>query len=200
MRTRLMRSALPFVVVGTVGVGAALAAPSASTVTIKVSTSALGAKILVNSNGFTLYHYADEAKGKIDCTGTCAKFWPPLLVSGTAKPVAGPGLIASKLGTIKRPDGHMQVTYSGLALYRYLADKKAGQVNGQGVEESWYAVTSAGTITKAKVTSAAKASSNSGSGAGNGSSSGTASTPATPGNANCMPGAMEMDPGPCYNY
>jgi hypothetical protein len=43
-------------------------------------------------------------------------------ITGTAKPVASSGLAASKVGTIKRPDGHLPVTYNGFALYRYAAE------------------------------------------------------------------------------
>jgi predicted lipoprotein with Yx(FWY)xxD motif len=130
--------------------GSVFAASSASTV--KAATDgALGVKIVVDSGGFTLYHLTSEKKGAISCTGTCRKFWPPLLVAGSAKPVAGAGVTASKLGTIKRPDGGVQVTYNGYALYRYSADKKPGQANGQGVESTWYAITPAGTVTKATV-------------------------------------------------
>ena len=122
---------------------------ASSTATIQAaSSSALGTKIVVNSAGFTVYHLLSEKKGSIACTGACRKAWPPLLVSGSAKPSAGSGLSASKLGTIKRPDGGVQLTYNGYALYLYSADKKAGQVNGQGFDGSWYAITPSGTLTK----------------------------------------------------
>jgi predicted lipoprotein with Yx(FWY)xxD motif len=182
--------------------GAAFAATSAGTVTVKAS-SGLGGKIVVTSVGMTLYHYTDEKRGTIGCKATCRSFWPPLL-AGTAKPVAGAGLIASKLGTIKRPDGGIQVTYNGLALYRYAGDKKPGQINGQGVEGSWYAVTAAGTITRAMVTAetsnaTSASSSSSSSGAGYGTSGTTGGTTGTANN--CTPGAIVTDMNsPCYNY
>jgi len=199
-----MRYVASAVVVAAVTAGAAFAAPSASTVTIKTST-ALGAKLVVNSAGLTLYHYTDEKNGAIDCKGPCAAIWPPLL-AGAAKPVAGPGLSAAKLGTVKRPDGKVQVTYNGLALYRYAADKKPGDVKGQGVEGSWYAVTSAGKITKTKATgadaeatSASSGTTSSGATSGSTSSGGTTGTPAAP--TGCTPGAIVTDPNsPCYNY
>jgi predicted lipoprotein with Yx(FWY)xxD motif len=138
--------------------GGAFAASGGGTVDA-VSSGALGTKIVVSSTGFTLYHLTSEKKASIACTGGCRKAWPPLLVTGTAKPVAGAGVTASKLGTIKRPDGGVQVTYNGLALYRYVGDTKPGEVNGQGVEGAWYAITPAGAITKASAkTSATKAS------------------------------------------
>jgi predicted lipoprotein with Yx(FWY)xxD motif len=124
----------------------AAAASAAQHPTVKVvRTPALG-KVLVTSTGLTLYHYADEKRGKIGCKGACAKFWPPLLVKAGTKPTAGQGVLASKLGTIKRPDGGIQVTYNGFALYRYAPDKKAGDVKGQGDEDEWYVISSSGKI------------------------------------------------------
>jgi predicted lipoprotein with Yx(FWY)xxD motif len=115
---------------------------------------ALGVKILVNARGFTLYHLTTEKKGSVSCVGACRKAWPPLLVAGSAKPTAGAGLSASKLGTIKRPDGGVEATYAGYALHTYAGDKKAGQVNGQGVDGRWYALTPSGAVTKVRPKSA----------------------------------------------
>ena len=140
-------SLLLAVIVVLAAVGGASAASRAGTVHAATSTT-LGTNILVDSRGFTLYHRTTEKKGSVNCIGTCRKSWPPLLVS-SATPVAGAGLSAAKLGTIKRPDGGVQVTYNGYALYRYTGDKKAGQTNGQGAEGVWYALTPAGVITKA---------------------------------------------------
>jgi predicted lipoprotein with Yx(FWY)xxD motif len=204
---------LPLALIGLVGVGTALASPSASTVTIKAATSsALGTKILVSSSGLTLYHYVPEKKGTVKCTGACAAEWPPVLAAGSARPVAGAGVTAAKLGTIKRPDGRLQVTYNGLALYRYADDKKGGQAKGQGEAGIWYAVTPAGTVTKAhaedsssastsaaSTSSPAAASSSTGAAGGGGGAGGAGAAPA--GNANCAPGVMITDPAnPCYNY
>ena len=65
------------------------------------------------------------------------------------------GIAKSKLSTVKRPDGKTQVTYAGFPLYRYAADKKPGDVKGQGFEKIWYAVTAKGTLAKAGATPAA---------------------------------------------
>ena len=43
---------------------------------------------------------------------------PPLMTK--AKPVAGPGVKQALLGTTKRPNGKLQVTYNGHPLYRYV--------------------------------------------------------------------------------
>lgn len=177
MPKRLRRRSLPVVLFVLFGVGAAFASPSAITVKAVTNTS-LGTKIIANSGGFTLYHYmAERKKGSIGCTGACKTIWPPLLVGASAKPIAGAGLLASKLGTIKRPDGGVQVTYNGFALYRYAADKKAGQVVGQGVEGSWFAVTPAGTVTRATATTSSSTGST-GSTSGSSSSGGSSTDPA----------------------
>jgi predicted lipoprotein with Yx(FWY)xxD motif len=140
--TRVVVSAL--LVVACAALATAGSAALRPTVKV-VRTSALG-RVLVTSSGLTLYHYTDEKRGKIACNGACARFWPPLLVTAGMKPTAGPGVAASKLGTIKRPDGGLQVTYNGLALYRYAPDRKAGDVKGQGVEREWYVISSSGKI------------------------------------------------------
>ena len=151
MTVQLRRLPLVFVALAALAtLGAASGASSRGTVRA-VTNAALRTKIIADSGGFTLYHLTSEKKGSISCTRSCRTSWPPLLVVSAAKPVAGTGLSASKLGTIKRHDGGVQVTYNGYALYRYRGDKKAGQTNGQGVKGAWYAITPAGAVTKAAV-------------------------------------------------
>jgi predicted lipoprotein with Yx(FWY)xxD motif len=128
--------------------------------------------VVVSVSGRTLYHYTDEAKGKVDCTGACTKLWPPLLVKAGAKPVAGAGVAASKLGVLKRPDGSFQVTYGGLGLYLYAGDKKVGDANGEALENSWYAVSPAAKIVKQAAAPAAASG-----GGGLGSSGYTSTSP-----------------------
>ena len=134
-------------------VGGAFGSSSAGTTVKAVTSTALRTKIIVDARGFTLYHMTSEKKGSIGCTTACRKAWPPLLTTASAKPIAGTGLSAAKLGTVKRPDGGVQVTYNGYALYHYSGDKAAGTTNGQGVAGIWYALTPAGVVTRAVVKS-----------------------------------------------
>ena len=126
------------------GVLAAAAVAATRTSTVSLRTTAVG-KVLVAANGHTLYLFTADRGKKSTCYGQCAGYWPPLFA---AKPTIGAGLKASLLGTTKRKDGKLQVTYAGHPLYFFAQDKKAGQVNGQGFVHfggSWWVVSAAGT-------------------------------------------------------
>jgi predicted lipoprotein with Yx(FWY)xxD motif len=117
---------------------------TAPSVAVRVANTHLG-KILVDSKGRTLYLFTKDSQNQSACSGMCATFWPPLQTGG--KPTAGPGAMASLVGTIKRSDGTSQVIYNGHPLYRFAKDTKPGEINGEGVTAfggSWFAVTPAG--------------------------------------------------------
>jgi predicted lipoprotein with Yx(FWY)xxD motif len=112
--------------------------------TVSVSKTKLG-EVLVNSKGHTLYMFMRDKNGKSSCSGSCAKFWPPYLQHGKA--TAGTGVKASLLGMTRRSNGSMQITYKKHPLYGFALDKKAGQINGEGMLAfggTWYAVSAKG--------------------------------------------------------
>jgi predicted lipoprotein with Yx(FWY)xxD motif len=116
-----------------------------TTASVSLSKTKLG-MILVNSRRHTLYMFAKDRNGKSSCSGSCAKFWPPSLERG--KPTAGSGVKASLLGTTRRSNGSLQLTYNKHPLYTFALDKKAGQTNGEGTlafGAKWYAVSARGT-------------------------------------------------------
>ena len=130
----------------TFGLGVASASSGSTKAGAKVATanSTLG-RILVDSHGRTLYLFAKDNKGKSACYGSCAAYWPPLIASG--KPHAVAGAKAALLGTTRRHDGRLQVTYRHHPLYRYAGDSSKGQTNGQGLNESgglWWVLSPAG--------------------------------------------------------
>jgi predicted lipoprotein with Yx(FWY)xxD motif len=140
--------ALPFaILLAALVVASVTAAAGRVTVTTSHNTK-LNASILVTQGGMTLYHLTSETGAKITCTGSCATIWPPLLVARGSKPLAGNGIGKNKLGTIKRPDGRSQITYAGLALYRYSGDTKAGDIKGEGFQHVWYAIGPPGQLVK----------------------------------------------------
>ena len=117
--------------------------------TVALAKSPLG-RILVDGKGRTLYDFPPDKHGMSTCYSACAALWPPLTTHG--RPVAGHGVRASLLGTTKRKDGKLQVTYEGHPLYYFAPDKQAGDINGQGIKHfggTWWVVSSAG----AKITS-----------------------------------------------
>jgi predicted lipoprotein with Yx(FWY)xxD motif len=112
--------------------------------TVKIAGSSLG-RILVDSKGITLYDFVKDKGTTSVCYGACAALWPPLLTTG--KPVAGPGVRASLLGTTKRKDGKLEITYGGHPLYYFVTDRKPGQTTGQGVNQfggPWWVLSAAG--------------------------------------------------------
>jgi len=130
-------------VLATVASRPAHAAGSAAT-TVNLGKSSLG-RLLVTSRGRTLYLFEKDRNGRSSCTGTCAAYWPPLLT--TAKPHAGSGVRAGLLGTTRRPDGKLQVTYRRHPLYTFALDARAGQTKGEALDDfgaEWYAVSAAG--------------------------------------------------------
>jgi predicted lipoprotein with Yx(FWY)xxD motif len=111
---------------------------------IVVAKSRLGT-ILVDSKGITLYDFVKDKGTTSTCYGACAALWPPLFTKG--KPIAGPGVRASLLGTTKRKDGKLEVTYKGHPLYYFVTDRKPGQTTGQGVNQfgaPWWVLSPAG--------------------------------------------------------
>jgi predicted lipoprotein with Yx(FWY)xxD motif len=112
--------------------------------TIGVANSGLG-KILVDSQGRTIYLFEKDTGTTSTCSGDCAVDWPPVRADG--KPTVGSGLTASKVGTTQRSDGKPQVTYNGHPLYLYQGDRNSGDTNGQGLNAFgalWYVLSPAG--------------------------------------------------------
>ena len=113
--------------------------------TVAVQSSKLG-KILVDGQGRTLYLFEKDTTTASTCDGACASVWPPLTTNG--KPQAEAGISAAKLGTTKRNDGKVEVTYAGHPLYYYVSDTKPGQLSGEGLDQfgaTWDAVAPSGT-------------------------------------------------------
>lgn len=119
-------------------------ASGAATVSL-AAVSGIPGKVLVGSNGHTVYLFEGDKSGTSACSGACAAAWPPVAVSGTPK--AESGVSQAQLGTIKRPDGTMQLVYHGHPLYYFTADAAAGTARGQGIKAfgaEWYVVNASG--------------------------------------------------------
>ena len=86
--------------------------------------------MLADAEGRTLYLWEADQGDQSACDGPCAQTWPPLTTDG--KPAAGDGVKATLLGTSKRADGTLGVTYAGHPLYYFSGDQAAGDANGKG--------------------------------------------------------------------
>jgi predicted lipoprotein with Yx(FWY)xxD motif len=109
-----------------------LASSDAPRSTLTAGPSSFG-RILFDGRGFALYAFTRDPRGKSVCAGACARAWPPYVVK--TRPQAGSGVKAPLLGTTKRADGKLQVTYAGRALYYYVGDRQAAQILCQNVTE-----------------------------------------------------------------
>jgi predicted lipoprotein with Yx(FWY)xxD motif len=133
-------------------------------ITIATATIPGVGTVLVNGNGQTLYLLSSEQGGKLTCTDAngCTKVWPDTeLPSGKTSGIAGTGVQASLLSTVKSPDGKLYVTYNTFPLYTYTGDTKTGTAAGQGITSfggTWAAITPAG-VAATSTSSTAKTSS-----------------------------------------
>ena len=135
------------------GAGAAVAATQATVAhaaaatraaTLTAHSSRYG-KILFDGRGRVLYLFARDRGGRSSCSGACAKAWPPFLTRGA--PRARSGVNAKLLGTTRRGNGTLQVTYAKHPLYYFKEDTKPGQIKCQNVSNFgglWLVVTPSG--------------------------------------------------------
>ena len=114
------------------------AGAATSRVVMTAKNKTLHKTILVNRRGMSLYSLSVERHGKFICTtGACLAEWKPLTVAKGTKPTGIAGL-----GTVRRPDHRIQVTYHGGPLYTFDEDHKRGDVKGNGFKDvgTWHVV------------------------------------------------------------
>ncbi|GAA2565702.1 hypothetical protein GCM10010435_43220 [Winogradskya consettensis] len=100
--------------------------------------------------GRTLYRFDNDSNKppKATCNGDCAKTWPPLLIKSPGK-IFPKGIDPKILGYVERADGHCQVTINGWPVYYFSKDTEPGDIKGQGVKDTWFAVSPTGGKTSA---------------------------------------------------
>jgi predicted lipoprotein with Yx(FWY)xxD motif len=142
------RSLIPITVV--IAAAAVAAAAIAASPAVKLANTSSG-KIIVNGKGFTVYVFSKDGRNKDICVtkSGCPGTWPPLTTK--SKPIAGPGLKASLLKTIKLPNGKKQLTYAGHPLYRYSFDSSRAATDYIGAHQfggKWDGLNAAGHLVK----------------------------------------------------
>jgi predicted lipoprotein with Yx(FWY)xxD motif len=100
--------------------------------------------VVVDDEGRTLYSFNRDhrGRGESSCYGACARAWPPLIAHGPPAPTDRRAVHAALLGTIRRRDGAVQVTYAGWPLYRFAREStaKASQIGARAFGGVWYPV------------------------------------------------------------
>jgi predicted lipoprotein with Yx(FWY)xxD motif len=108
-----------------------VATPAKPGATVRVVSSQYG-RVIADKRGEAFYLFDKETTKRSRCYGACAVAWPPVLARG--KPRAGRGADADLLGTTRRRNGRLQVTYNGHPLY-YYKDDEPGRILCQNVDE-----------------------------------------------------------------
>lgn len=89
---------------------------------------------LVDSEGKTLYVFANDVNGTSNCYGQCAMKWPPFTPNSLVVPST---LNLTDFSFTKRSDGTIQLAYKGYPLYYWINDMNRGDTTGHGVKNVW---------------------------------------------------------------
>ncbi|WP_067826301.1 hypothetical protein [Nocardia inohanensis] len=100
---------------------------------------------VADSGGRSLYRFdKDTANPSVsNCNGDCATTWPPLLVA-RGQALYLDGINPAETSFIERADGSCQITIGGRPIYYFSKDRNPGDLNGQGVGGTWFAVAPTG--------------------------------------------------------
>jgi predicted lipoprotein with Yx(FWY)xxD motif len=111
---------------------------------IVAKESAFG-RVLFDLNGQAVYVFERDPTNRSNCTSDeCVEAWPPVLTE--EQPSAGAGVEAGLLGTIRRSEGRLQVTYNGRPLYFYEHEGR-GEIQCHNVDLHgglWWVITPRG--------------------------------------------------------
>jgi predicted lipoprotein with Yx(FWY)xxD motif len=101
--------------------------------------------VLFDANGQVVYVFELDRPNLSNCTSDeCVEAWPPVLTR--EPPSAGTGVNERLLGTIRRSDGRLQVTYNDRPLYFY-EHEGPGEIRCHNVDLHgglWWVVTPSG--------------------------------------------------------
>ena len=116
----------------TAGAGAVAERADAAQLTLKVRNTRYG-PILFDQRDRVLYGFTrDRRGGKSTCYGACAAAWPVYYSKSRVRAVGG--VKQALIGTVRRRDGRLQVTYNGWPLYFY-AHEGPREVKCQNIDE-----------------------------------------------------------------
>jgi predicted lipoprotein with Yx(FWY)xxD motif len=109
---------------------------------VKIAQSDLG-PILVDQSGRTLYAFTKDENASSACDADCIAVWPALTAQSAVEAKDGAD---TKL--VSQIEESSQAVYGKWPLYYYVGDKVAGDLNGQGVDDEWFAIAPDGKLVK----------------------------------------------------
>ena len=95
---------------------------------IHVAKTSLG-KVLVDSNGFTVYMFAVDKMNKSNCNAACLHYWPAVKPEPAGMKAAG---VTGKFGSTKTPTGAPIATINGDAALHLRRRPRSRRREGQG--------------------------------------------------------------------
>jgi predicted lipoprotein with Yx(FWY)xxD motif len=106
-----------------------------------VTSAPLTQPHLIDINQSALYRFDKDTpgSGQSACNDACATQWPPVTIQQGGN-VYLAGVDSKDVGAIRRQDGQVQVTLRGVPVYRYAGDSAPGDLKGQGIDGTWFAV------------------------------------------------------------
>ncbi|MFJ3924436.1 SCO0930 family lipoprotein [Streptomyces sp. NPDC090022] len=104
---------------------------------------------VVDKNGMTVYRFKPDTAWPMvsKCVGDCLVKWPVVEPVDKANTK---GITQKNYLVLDRPDGKKQQTIDCWPVYTFANDKKPGDINGQGVGGTWYAVSPDGKLITAQ--------------------------------------------------
>ncbi|MFI7358145.1 SCO0930 family lipoprotein [Streptomyces avidinii] len=100
---------------------------------------------IVDGKGMTVYRFKPDTQWPMTskCVGDCLTKWP---VVAPLEKAEDKGIVEKNYTVLNRPDGQKQQSVDCWPVYTFTGDKKPGDVNGQGVGGTWYAVSPDGKL------------------------------------------------------
>lgn len=119
------------------------------TVELNATPSAEIGTYVTDGAGRTLYRFDNDSATppRSTCNNDCAAAWPPLLIKSPGK-IYPHGINPKIIGYVERADHTCQVTINGRPVYYFVTDTRPGDINGQGVNGTWFAVSPTGGRTR----------------------------------------------------
>lgn len=90
-------------------------------------------QLLTNLKGLSLYTFDPDGANESNCYDSCAKTWPPILITQDQST-----RLEGDFHFAKRKDGTFQLTFDSRPLYLYIGDKKDGDMKGDGLGGVWH--------------------------------------------------------------